>query len=146
MATGVTMTPIERETLNRGRHHFELGEIDPALEAFSRLLETRSSYADIHYMVGVLFERKGDLDAAGESLRRAVSLNPGYAEALLALASINERRGDFERSREYAERAVTASRAESGQLDATTRGKLANLQASVGDAFAPRATRTLRGA
>jgi tetratricopeptide (TPR) repeat protein len=130
------MTVTEREAYSRGRGAFERGEIDPALEAFSSLLKTRENFADIHYMVGVLFESKGDLDAAAESLRKAVRLNPQYAEALLALAAVHERSGDFDRSRELAERAVAVSQGSPGTLDATTRGKLANLQAAVGDAYA----------
>jgi tetratricopeptide (TPR) repeat protein len=130
------MSTTEREAYARGRKYFERGEVDRALEAFSTLLRTRENYADIHYMVGVLFESKGDLDAAAESLRKAIRLNPQYAEALLALAAVHERRGDFERSRELAERAAAVSSGEPGGLDPTTRGKLANLQAVVGDAYA----------
>ncbi len=136
MAHTARMTAIEQEAYERGRTHFENGEIDPALEAFSTLLKTRENFADIHYMVGVLFESKGDLNAAAESLRKAIRLNPSYAEALLALAAVYERRGDFDRSRDLAERAAEVSRASEGSLDATTRGKLANLQAAVADAYA----------
>ena len=142
MAQTVQMTTAEREAYVRGRSHFEHGEIDPALEAFSSLLKTRESFADIHYMVGVLFDRKGDLDAAGESLRKAIRLNPSYAEALLALATVYERSGDYDRSRELAERASQVSRGAPGSLDATTRGKLANLQAVVGNAYAEAGERT----
>jgi len=130
------MTGAERESYSRGRAHFDAGEIDPALEAFASLLRTKDAFADIHYMVGVLFDRKGDLEAAAKSLRKAIRLNPSYAEALLALASVHEQRGDFDRSRELAERAATVSRAGAGSLDHTTLGKLANLQAAVGDAYA----------
>lgn len=136
MANAAQLTTSEREVYTRGRSHFENGDIDPALEAFSTLLKTRENFADIHYMVGVLFENKGDLNAAAESLRKAIRLNPSYAEALLALASVCEQTGDFDRSRELAERASMVSRSAPGTLDATTRGKLANLQASVGDAYA----------
>ena len=136
MAQPIQLTTTERDTYARGRTHFERGEIDPALEAFASLLETRENFADIHYMVGVLFENKGDLAAAAESLRKAIRLNPQYAEALLALAAIYEQTGDYDRSREMAERASSTSRGDAGILDPTTRGKLANLQASVGNAYA----------
>ncbi len=75
-----------------------------ALSEFTRLLQTRRGYADIHYKVGVLQERKNDLDSAAQSLREALRINPSYAEALLALASVSERKGDFDHSRELAER------------------------------------------
>jgi tetratricopeptide (TPR) repeat protein len=136
MVQATPLTVAERETYARGRKHFEHGEIDPALEAFASLLQSRQNFADIHYMVGILFDRKGDLDAAAESLRKAVRLNPAYAEALLALATVYERSGDYDRSRELAERAAAVAQGTPGALDPTTRGKLANLQAAVADAYA----------
>ena len=136
MANPNALSTIERETYVRAKNHFERGEADPAFEALYKLLESRENFADIHYMVGMLFEQKGELEAATESLRKAVLLNPRYAEALLALGSIQERRGDFDSSRELAERAAAASRVEGSDLDAITHAKLANLQASLGDAYA----------
>jgi tetratricopeptide (TPR) repeat protein len=131
------MTPRERETYSRGRALFERGDIDPALGQLTQLLETQSGFADVHYMVGVLLDLRGEVQAASQSLRRAIRLNPSYAEALLALASVYERCGDYDRSRQLAERASgLAASATPGSLDATTRGKLANLQAAVADAYA----------
>jgi len=132
----VRMSARERQAYAQGRGCFERGETDAALSAFGELLRTRGGFADVHYMVGVLHERRGDLDSATDSLREAVRLNPSYAEALLALASVHERRGDFDRSRDFAQRAEAVSRASEGPLDATTRAKLANLQAAVADAYA----------
>ncbi len=131
----VRMTARERELHNHGRALFERGEVEPALEALTELLRTRGDFADVHYMVGVLYDRRSDLDAASKSLGRAIHLNPSYAEALLAMASVVERQGDFDRSRELAERAAALARGTGGTLDSTTRGKLANLQAVVGDAY-----------
>jgi tetratricopeptide (TPR) repeat protein len=136
MTQSAGMTTSERESYTRGRTLFERGETEAALEELGKLLETRGGFADVHYMMGVLFDRQGDVEQAAERLREAVHLNPSYAEALLALASVCERRGDFERSREYAEQAGAVSRGTPGELDRTTRGKLANLQAAVGDAYA----------
>lgn len=135
MAQPVRMTSTEREEYLRGVRCFERGETDEAMAAFTELLKTRDGFADVHYMVGLIHDRRGNLEAAGESLRRAIRLNPSYAEALLALATVYERQGDYERSRELAERAAMVSRGAPGALDATTRGKLANLQAELGDAF-----------
>lgn len=132
----VRLTADEREAYARGRALFERGDVEPALEALNTLLQSRNDFADIHYMVGVLQDRRGDTDAARRSLQRAIALNPGYAEALLALASVCEREGDFDRSRELAERAAAKVQGTAGSMDSTTRGKLANLQAAVGDAYA----------
>ncbi len=130
------MSSRERECYTRGRSRFERGEDEAALLEFQKLLRTQKSFADVHYMVGVLQDRGGDLEAAGESFNTAVSINPDYAEALVALASVCERSGDYNRSRELALRAAGRARDEQGSLDATTRGKLANLQAAVADACA----------
>jgi tetratricopeptide (TPR) repeat protein len=129
------MTPAERQSYRRACRSFERGEDAAALSEFTRLLRTRRGYADVHYKVGVLQERKDDLDSAARSLREALRINPSYAEALLALASVYERQGDFERSREVAERARAAAKPVAGGIDPTTHGKLANLQAQLGDAF-----------
>ena len=131
----VRMTESEQAAYTLGRQSFVHGEDATAIEAFRTLLRTRDSFADVHYMLGVLHDRRGDLEAAAEELREAIRINASYAEALLALATVQERRGDYESAREYAQRAALASRAPAGTgLDATTRGKLANMQAEVADA------------
>jgi tetratricopeptide (TPR) repeat protein len=132
---GGPLTSAERCAYELGRRRFQRGEVDGALAELSRLLETRRGFADVHYMVAVLLERKNRIRPAVESLQEALRLNPSYTEALLALASLYERQGEFERSRELAARARDGAPQAAGALDATTRGKLANLQAELGDAF-----------
>lgn len=133
----VRMTSSERATYALGRQSFENGEDSTAIEAFRTLLATRDGFADVHYMLGLLHDRSGDLKSAADDLRAAIRINPSYAEALLALATVHERRGDFDRARDYAERAALVARGQTGGgMDATTRGKLANLQAAVADAYA----------
>jgi tetratricopeptide (TPR) repeat protein len=130
------MTAADRELYVQGRASFERGEVERALEALTLLLPRKVGFADLHYMVGVLLDQQGDTDGARDRLHDAIRLNPSYTEALLALASVYERDGEFDRSQELAERAASAAPVVPGPLDATTRGKLANLQASVGDAYA----------
>ena len=133
----IRLSAREREAYTLGRLRFERGDVEGTLEAFGTLLESQQGFADVHYMVGVMQERQGELDDAEASLRRAVEINPGYAEALLALAAVEERRGNYDASRSLSERAASTSRRVSpGALDPVTRGKLANLQAAVADAYA----------
>jgi len=129
------LTPAERHSYEQGCRSFERGDADAALEQLGRLLDSRDGFADVHYMMGILLERKDEIEQATRSLSRALRINPGYTEAMLALASLYERQGDYERSREIAERARRAQATPAGTLDPTTRGKLANLQARVGDAY-----------
>lgn len=127
------LSPEERTAYAAGRRSFERGDDDNALEQLTRLLQTRQEFADVHYMVGVLLERRNDPGGAARCLTRALRINPGYAEARLALASLYESQGDFDRSREITQAARPAGAA--GSVDPTTRGKLANLQATLGDAY-----------
>jgi len=133
------LTPAERESYVLGRQGFERGEDEEALGHFSKLLATRAGFADVHYMMGLVYERRGDLDASTRCLEQALRINPGYAEAALALASIYEQRGEYGRSealaRELAQEAPQRAARVSSPLDPTTRGKLANLQAALGDAY-----------
>lgn len=141
MAASTPLRPDERRAYALGRRSFERGDDDAALGWLERLIRTRSDFADVHYMVGVLLERRDDLAGAARSLNRALRINPDYAEARLALASLYERQGDFERSREITQGRARDARGPAprdpaaGSLDPTTRGKLANLQASLGDAY-----------
>ena len=130
-----TLSDAERRCYELGRRRWQRGDREGALRAFARFLETRREFADVHYMVGTLLEQGDDLPAAAESLREALRLNPGYAEAMVALASIYERLGEFARSRALAEQVAQLALPSAGALDATTRGKLANLEADLGDAY-----------
>jgi tetratricopeptide (TPR) repeat protein len=135
LARARPFTDTERRCYEIGRRRWEHGDRDGALRAFARLLETHREFADVHYMVGVLHEQGDDLASAADSLREALRLNPGYAEAMVALSSIYERQGEFARSRALAERVASVALVSAGSLDATTRGKLANLEAALADAY-----------
>ena len=125
----------DREILLHGRRAFAAGKDDQALESLRRLVAHGVRYADVHYMIGMIQERRGEIDGALAELRESIRINPSYVEALLALASLHERRGEFDRSQGYAERASQLSRPSAAGLDPTTRGKLANQQAALADAF-----------
>jgi tetratricopeptide (TPR) repeat protein len=129
------MTPREREAYRLGRLGFERGDARATRQHLERLLPACRDFADIHYMLGVSYEREGDLDSAAHSLEEALRINPGYAEAVAALACVYESQGRFDLSCDLAQRArETAPPAQDG-LDRTTRGKLANLHAALGDAY-----------
>ena len=129
------LTSSERRAYKLGRRSFERGDDETALAQLRSLLHTRQGFADVHYMLGVMLERSNEPAEAARCLTRALRLNPDYAEARLALASLYEHQGDYERSREITEHARTRTAAPAGALDPTTRGKLANLQAALGDAY-----------
>ncbi len=125
----------ERRHYELGRRRYEQGDWDGALAALQRFVATRREFADVHYMLGTLLEHTGDLTASQDCLREALRLNPTYTEAMVALASIYERQGEFARSRALAEQVAQLALPSAGALDATTRGKLANLEAELADAY-----------
>lgn len=127
------MTREDREAYQLGRERFERGDVDGALLGLSELQSRYPRYADVHYMVGILHERRGDLPAAAESLERALAVNPQYSEAALALLHIYEQQGQHERSRRLSE--ALHGTVGTGRVDGVTAGKLANLQAALGDAY-----------
>jgi len=129
------LSAAERRCYELGRRRYERGDWEGATSALLRLVETRREFADVHYMLGTLHEHAGDLGTAADSLREALRLNPAYTEAMVALASIYERLGEFARSRALAEQVAALARPSAGTLDATTRGKLANLEAALADAY-----------
>lgn len=134
--SSLSPSPSDRARLEQGRRAFECGDDAAARQHLARVLASGLHFADVHYMLGLIEERAGELERAAASLREAIRINPGYVEALVALASVCERRGDFDQAAGLAERAGQLSRPGTGGLDPTTRGKLANQQAALGDALA----------
>lgn len=129
------LTSTERRAYLLGRRSFERGDDKTALQQLREFLRTRQGFADVHYMVGVLLERQNEGGDAARSFTHALRINPDYAEARLALASLYERQGDYQRSREINENAGRRQAPRAGVLDPTTRGKLADMQATLGDTY-----------
>jgi tetratricopeptide (TPR) repeat protein len=127
------LTAEERQAYALGRACFEQGDDVQAQRWLAKLVATREGFADVQYMLGLLSERRGDLEDAARCLEQALRINSAYVEARLALVSVCEQLGDYVRAREVASRG--SSRAAAEGIDSTTRGKLANLQAALGDAY-----------
>ena len=135
MTRTAAMLPDARAALARGRQLFEAGDDAGSLVAFERVLAVSPGYADVHYYVGLVHERGERLEEAQAAFERALEINPAYAECAVALGSVYERRGQFDRAEAIAERAKAAGAPALEALDGTTRGKLANLHAALGDAY-----------
>ena len=126
------MTREDREAYQWVRERLAAGEAEQAAAELESLALRYPGYADVQYLLGISRERRSDLDGAARCLERALELNPAYAEAGLALQSVYEQRGEHERARALALRLQEATAARG---DPTTRGKLANLHAALGDAY-----------
>lgn len=129
------MNETQRLNFTLGQERLTRGETDTAIQQFCELTKSCPQFADVHYWTGLAFEKQGNLLAATRSLETAIELNPAYAEALMALACVYEQQGNFDKASKLANRAQTATHPTSDGLDRTTRGKLANLQAGLGDAY-----------
>lgn len=136
MRSATDLSADERQAYALGRACFEQGDDAQASVWLTKLVATRAGFADVHYMLGLLAERRGELESASRSLEEALRINPGYVEARLALVSVCEQQGDYERAREVASRgAGRRDAAGDERVDVTTRGKIANLQAALADAY-----------
>jgi tetratricopeptide (TPR) repeat protein len=134
LRTPARLSADERVAWRLGVRCFERNETEPGIAHLTRLVATRPRFADVHYMLGLLYERRGDLDEAVHRLEQALALNPDYVEARVALAAVAEQRGDFGRSRALVAAAPARTATEAG-TDPLTDAKLANLQAALGDAY-----------
>jgi predicted Zn-dependent protease len=51
-------------------------------------------FAQPHYRLGIIFEKRGKLAEAVEELKRSTALDPSYAEPWYALGRMYQRQGD----------------------------------------------------
>ena len=124
-----------KELLLLGREHYQKGEYDRAEHVLGQVLEKTDQYADVHNMLGFILHGRADFVAAERHFERAVELNPGYTEALLNLAVTYNDLGKYEASRQVYAR-IKKAEGQSGIFDSFARGKIANMHAEVGQAYA----------
>jgi tetratricopeptide (TPR) repeat protein len=87
-------------------------------------------------MLGVIYHAQGRFSDAEEAFEHALKINPRYTEAALNLSVTYNDRGKYDRAREVYTKAVAASVGQPNALDRFARGKLANMHADVGAAYA----------
>jgi tetratricopeptide (TPR) repeat protein len=125
-----------KQILLLGREHYAKREFDKAEPLLREALEREDRFADIHDMLGVIAHSRGNFIAAEKHFERALALNPSYTEAALNLAVTYNDRGKYDKAREvYSRIQATPSGLKSG-LDPFARGKIANMHADVGQAYA----------
>jgi tetratricopeptide (TPR) repeat protein len=122
-----------KQLLLLGREHYQKREFDKAETALRTVLEQNDRMADVHDMLGVICHSRGNFAQAEYHFERALSINPAYTEAALNLAVTYNDRGKYEAARQvYARIKGTPT----GGLDPFARGKIANMHAEVGQAYA----------
>jgi tetratricopeptide (TPR) repeat protein len=122
-----------KQLLLLGREHYQKREFDKAESALRTVIEQNDRMADVHDMLGVICHSRGNFAQAEYHFERALSINPAYTEAALNLAVTYNDRGKYEAARQvYARIKGTPT----GGLDPFARGKIANMHAEVGQAYA----------
>lgn len=124
------------QLLALGREHYNAGELSRAEPFLAEAVAARPSFPDIYNMLGVIYHAQGRFQDAERAFETALRLNPRYTEAALNLSVTYNDRGKYEQAREVYGKAVSASAGAPNALDTFARGKLANMHADLGAAYA----------
>src|SRR5262245_8836291 len=125
-----------KELLARGRDHFQKREFDKADYVLRAVVEQSDRFADVFDMLGIIAHSRGDLPAACRYFERAVTINPSYTEALLNLAVTYNDMGKYDEARDIHARIRKLGNVGPVQIDPFARGKIANMHADLGQAYA----------
>jgi tetratricopeptide (TPR) repeat protein len=125
-----------KQLLLLGREHYQKREFEKAEQMLRQVLEHDDRLADVHDMLGVICHSRGNFTQAEHHFERALALNPNYTEAALNLAVTYNDRGKYEAARAVYARIKGAPGGSLQGLDPFARGKIANMHAEVGQAYA----------
>jgi tetratricopeptide (TPR) repeat protein len=128
------------ETLRRlivlGREHYRAHDYDAAEGVLTQVVEQHRGFADIFNMLGVIWHGQGKLLEAQGAFEEALKLNPSYTEAALNLSVTYNDLGKYAEAREVYGKAIQRTRSAPRSLDPFVKGKLANMHADLGAAYA----------
>ncbi len=128
------MTQINtREWFKLGAEAFKKKEYHQAEAYLKKVLDLHDGFADAYNMLGVIYHDRGMLQKAQKCFEQAIKLNPGYVEAALHLAVTYNDLGQYQQGKEVFNRTLSTSKRKPGELDALTKGKIANMYAEIGD-------------
>ena len=125
-----------KQLLLLGREHYQKRAFDRAEDALRQVLEHDDGLADVHDMLGIISHSRGNFAQAEHHFERALAINPSYTEAALNLAVTYNDRGKYEAARETYARIKGTPVGTLQALDPFARGKIANMHAEVGQAYA----------
>jgi tetratricopeptide (TPR) repeat protein len=125
-----------QQLISLGREHYNAGEYDKAEGYLAQAVAARPTFPDVYNMLGVIYHAAGRFSDAEEAFEAALRINPSYTEAALNLSVTYNDRGKYEQAREVYGRLVVTSYDQPRALDPFARGKLANMHAAIGAAYA----------
>jgi tetratricopeptide (TPR) repeat protein len=121
--------------LDRARERFAAGDSFGTLYLLDELLESEPGFADVHQLRGVALALLGRPEDALAAFDAALQLNPGYVEALIHRGLVLADLGRNEEAEESFRRA-TEIHVDGGHFPRVVAGRLANLHAQLGEAYA----------
>jgi tetratricopeptide (TPR) repeat protein len=125
-----------QQLITLGREHYHANEYDKAEPFLAQAVAQRPTFADVYNMLGVIYHAQGRFQDAEDAFESALRINPNYTEAALNLSVTYNDRGKYDQAREIYARVVSNSYAQSHNVDPFARGKLANMHADLGAAYA----------
>src|ERR1017187_385490 len=125
-----------KQLLLLGREHYQKREFEKGEALLRQVLDKNDRLADVHDMLGVICHTRGNFAQAEHHFERALAINPSYTEAALNLAVTYNDRGKYEAARQVYTRIRGTPGGSVPGLDPFARGKIANMHAEVGQAYA----------
>jgi tetratricopeptide (TPR) repeat protein len=122
--------------LERGREHYESREYDKAEPLLQEVAAATTGFADVMNMLGVICHDRGQVAMAQQYFEKAVAINPRYTEAALNLAVTCNEQGLYEEARRAHEHVASLQPETARDIEPFARGKLANMHADLGRAYA----------
>jgi len=92
--------------MEKGLEAMQVGRLNEAEQHLKKAQELEPKNADVNYLVGVLYMRRGNSAQAREYLQKAVDAAPNHASALLALGQAELQQRDYAKAADSLERGV----------------------------------------
>jgi tetratricopeptide (TPR) repeat protein len=123
--------------LERGREYYANREYEKAEPFLLKVAETEAGFADVMNMLGVIYHDRGQVAVARDYFEKALTLNPRYTEAAINLAVTYNEQGMYDEARRVHEHAMSLGSVEGKTvIEPFARGKLTNMHADLGNAYA----------
>lgn len=130
---------MDNDTLRRlekGREHYENKEYDKAETYLLKVAEVEDRFADVMNMLGVIYHNKGEVAVAQQFFEKAIRINPRYTEAALNLAVTCNEQGLYKQANQIYNQLTSQLSDSQEDIEPFARGKLANMHAELGHAYA----------
>ena len=66
---------------NRGVAHSRNGELDKAIQNYTKAIELKPNYTEVYYQRGIAYRIKGGYERAIKDYTKVIELKPDYADA-----------------------------------------------------------------